>query len=126
MQENHFSFRKRVKSFLYAFQGIKSLITHEHNARIHAFATVLVCLAGYFLNLSAHEWICVVILIGSVLAAEAFNTAIEKIADFISPERHPVIKEVKDVAAAGVLFTAIAAAIAGLIIFVPKIILLFQ
>ena len=60
---------------------------------------------------------------GAVLTAEAMNSAVEAIADLVSPEFHPLVKKAKDVAAAGVLMTAIAAAAAGLIIFLPKLIL---
>jgi len=124
MEEKQFSFRKRISSFTYAFQGIKTLIRGEHNAWIHCCATLLVCVAGFFFRISATEWICVIFAIGAVLAAEAFNTAIEKIANMISPGYHKDIKDIKDVAAGAVLLIAIAAALTGLIIFIPKLIAL--
>ncbi|MNL84063.1 Undecaprenol kinase [compost metagenome] len=65
------------------------------------------------------------IQIALVWAAEAFNTAIEKLADLVSADYHPVIKGVKDTAAAGVLLLAISAVIVGGIVFIPKILLLF-
>jgi diacylglycerol kinase (ATP) len=61
----------------------------------------------------------VVMCIGTVIAAELFNTAIEKLVDLVSPERHPVAGQVKDIAAGAVLICAVAAAIIGLIIFIP-------
>lgn len=57
---------------------------------------------------------------------EAVNTAIEKIADMISPEYNETIKQIKDLAAGAVLFVAIAAAITGLLIFAPKVISFLQ
>ena len=56
-----------------------------------------------------------------VWTAEIFNTAIEKTMDFISREKHPQIKLVKDLAAAAVLITAVSAIIVGAIIFIPKL-----
>ncbi len=121
MKDRSFSLRKRLISFRYAFQGIIYLIRHEHNAWIHCLATIIVIIAGFFFDLSNLEWIAIVIVIGAVFAAEAINSSIELLADFVSPERNDAIKHVKDLAAGGVLFMAIAAAITGCIIFVPKI-----
>ena len=86
MKNDGFTFRKRLRSFRYAFNGIRLLITREHNAWIHCFAAVCVVVAGILLGLSEMEWIAVVIVIGAVLAAEAVNSALEAIADFVSPE----------------------------------------
>lgn len=121
MKEEKFSLRKRFRSFGYAFCGIKTLLHDEHNSRIHLFAMVCVVIAGALLGLSSLEWCVVAICCGAVLMAEAMNSAIEAIADLVSPEFHPLIKKAKDVGAAGVLMMAIGAAVAGLIIFLPKI-----
>lgn len=86
------------------------------------FAAVCVIIAGYVFGISAKEWIAVVFAIGTVLAAEAVNSSIEAIADLVSPGYNEAIKRTKDLAAGAVLILAIAAAIVGLIIFVPKII----
>ena len=124
MKNDGFTFRKRLRSFRYAFNGIRLLITKEHNAWIHCFAAVCVVVAGILLGLSEMEWIAVVIVIGAVLAAEAVNSALEAIADFVSPEYSEAIKRTKDLAAGAVLIMAIAAAIVGGIIFFPKLIAL--
>lgn len=70
------------------------------------------------------EWIVVTLCIGLVLAAEAVNSAIEALADRVSPEYDEAIKRTKDLAAGAVLLLAIAVAITGLIIFLPKLIAL--
>ncbi len=121
MKEEKFSIRKRAKSFGYAFSGIRTLLRDEHNSRIHVFAMVCVIILGFILHLSSTEWCIVALCCGAVLMAEAMNSAVEAIADLVSPEYHPLIKKAKDVGAAGVLMMAIAAAAAGLIIFLPKI-----
>ena len=82
-------------------------------------AAMAVIIAGIVLGITRNEWIMVVMCIGTVLAAELFNTAIEKLVDLVSPERHPVAGRVKDIAAGAVLICAVAAAIIGLIIFIP-------
>lgn len=123
MIQEKFSIRKRLRSFRYAFSGIATLLRDEHNSRIHVFAMVCAIAAGFLLRISSTEWCVVALCCGAVLTAEAMNSAVEAIADLVSPEFHPLVKKAKDVAAAGVLMTAIAAATAGLIIFLPKLIL---
>lgn len=121
MKNSGFTLRKRLRSFRYAFNGVWLLITKEHNAWIHCFAAVCVVVAGVLLGLSRMEWVAVVLTIGAVLAAEAVNSAIEALADLVSPEYNAAIKRTKDLAAGAVLLMAIAAAIVGAILFIPKL-----
>ncbi len=122
MKQEKFSLRKRVRSFGYAFSGIRTLVRDEHNARIHLFAMVCVIVAGFLLHISPTEWCLVGLCFGGVLMAEAMNSAVEALADMVSPEYHPLVKKAKDVAAAGVLMMAVAAAVVGVIVFLGKII----
>lgn len=126
MKKEKFSLRKRAKSFGYAFNGIAMLLRDEHNSRIHVAAMTAVVILGFLLGLTNMEWCVVALCCGGVLMAEAMNSAVEAIADLVSPEFHPLIKKAKDVGAAGVLMMAMAAAAAGVIIFLPKIISFFD
>ena len=85
MKQQGFSIHKRFKSFVYAFNGLKILINEEHNSRIHLVAAIVVVIAGYFFKLSALEWMAVVFANGLVIVLEIINSAIENMADFISP-----------------------------------------
>lgn len=116
-----FSFSERIKSFKYAFEGLKTLFAEEHNARIHLIAAIIAIILGVVLKISPGEWIAVIILICLVFICELINTSLEALADFVSPEKHPQIKKVKDLAAAAVLISALSALITGLLIFIPKI-----
>ena len=111
--------QKRIKSFGYAFQGIAKRLKKEHNAWIHCAAIVLVTLAGFHFGITPTEWCIVTLCFGMVLAAEGFNTAIERLVDLVSPDYHPIAGDVKDIAAGAVLICAIAAAIIGIIVFLP-------
>jgi len=122
MTKKPFLIKDRLKSFSYAFQGFKVLIGNEHNARIHIFAAIIAIIAGIALKISSLEWIIVIVSIFLVLAAEAFNSALEYLCNFVSPQYHELIKKIKDLSALAVLFIAIAAFASGLIIFLPKII----
>jgi diacylglycerol kinase (ATP) len=123
-QNQSFSVRQRLKSFSHAFRGLALLLKVEHNAWIHTVATILVIAAGFFFHISTAEWIAVTIVIGLVFMAEGFNSAIEALCDHITPEYSHAIKRIKDLAAGAVLVAAITAAIVGLLVFVPKLLLI--
>lgn len=116
--------KNRIASFGYAIKGIVDLFKTQMNARIHLLATFFVLLLGWFFQISNVEWCLCIIAITSVLAAEAFNTALEYLTDLVSPDYHILAGKAKDAAAAAVLLTAIGAAIIGIIIFLPKFLLI--
>ena len=121
MKQKKFSLQKRLKSFIYAFNGWKILLREEPNATIHLIVTACVLVAGMVFRISAVEWIAVILCIGWVIALELINSALEYLADFVSPGKHEIIKKVKDLAAGAVLIGAIASSAVGLIVFLPKI-----
>lgn len=121
-KEKVFSWQARGNSFTYAFEGIRAFFREEHNALLHLAATVLVVLLSFIFPVSGTEAIALVLVTGFVWAAELFNTAIEKMTDLFTKERHPSVKYIKDISAAAVLVAALAAGLTGAIIFIPKII----
>ncbi|RDC55611.1 diacylglycerol kinase family protein [Pedobacter chinensis] len=122
MEEKHkFSIVDRIKSFKYAFNGLKLFFINDHNGRVHFFAAIAAIALSFYLNLSSLEWITILSVISAVFVAEILNSAIEKLADVVSPNYHPKIKIVKDLAAAAVLVAAFLALMAGAIIFLPKL-----
>ena len=120
-----YSFKKQMKSFTFAWKGILTCAGHEQNIKFHLLAAIAVIVAGFFFHITHIEWMVVMLCIGSVIAAELFNSAIERLVDLVSPERNKIAGEVKDIAAGAVLVTAIAAAIVGLIVFLPYILARF-
>ncbi|MBP6398457.1 MAG: diacylglycerol kinase family protein [Saprospiraceae bacterium] len=111
-----------MNSFKYAIEGLLVMFKEERNARIHLIMAIASMVGGVYFNLSLSEWLFLVFAIGLVIALELINTAIENLADFVSPERNEKIKKIKDLAAGAVLISAICAFIIGLIIFIPKFI----
>jgi diacylglycerol kinase len=116
-----FSIRKRLKSFGYAFRGLKILIREEHNARVQLGAAVLVIVAGFIFHLTAMEWVAILFSIGFVVVTETVNSALEHLCDYVMPEKHEQIKKVKDLAAAAVLLASIVAAAVGILVFGSKL-----
>ena len=118
--------RKRLNSFKYAFTGIGTFFKTQTHPKIHLFAAIAVIAAGFVFEVSATEWLVLILAIALVLAAEAFNSALEMLCDKVTTEEHPLIKNVKDISAGAVLMSAITSVIIGLIIFIPKVILFLQ
>ena len=114
--------RRLIKSFGYAVSGITYTLKTQNNFKIHLFVTLLVVFAGFYFKLSANEWLCILLVIGLVLATELVNTAIELLVDLVSPEYNIKAGRIKDIAAAAVFITAIIAVIMGALIFIPKLI----
>ena len=121
--------KRRVQSisssFEHAFEGIEVGIG-ERNMKIHCTMAVLVVLFGFILNISVTEWCICLVLFGLIMGLELVNTAIESVVDLATEEYHPLAKRAKDTAAGAVLIASIMAAIAGLIIFIPRLLYLFR
>jgi len=108
-----------IQSFTHALAGIQTLLGTQPNARIHACATAVVIAAGGIAGVSPAEWSLLVLAVMAVWTAEAFNTALEFLADAVKPEHHPLIKQAKDVAAGAVLISASGAVLIGAVVFGP-------
>ncbi|WP_298895224.1 diacylglycerol kinase family protein [uncultured Psychroserpens sp.] len=111
----------RLKSIGYAFKGAVYLIKTESSIKIQVFCAIAVTIAGFYFDISRTEWLFQIAFIGLVMSLEGMNTAIEYISDFIHPDRHETIGKIKDIAAGAVFIAAISAAVAALVIYLPKI-----
>lgn len=107
-----------------ALRGLRLLVASSSNARIHLVAAALAVGLGLGLRLSPGEWLWIAAAVGGVWAAEAFNSALEALADRVSPEWDEAIGRAKDLAAGAVLIAALAAAAIGLLVFVPRLLAL--
>ncbi len=114
--------RRFLLSFKYSIQGLKIAYRDEQSMWIHLTITTLAVIAGFWLQISAMEWLIVIILITLVLGAELINTAIEAVVDLVTGEYHELAKYAKDLASASVFIYSMLALTCGAIIFVPKII----
>ena len=121
MNHKPFSFQGRFKSFSYAASGIWTMLKYEHNAWVHAIATLTVFIAGLCVHLTTSEWCWIVLAITGVWMAEALNTALELLADVAMPAFHPMVEKAKDVAAGAVLINSIGAVIIAVLVFSPHL-----
>lgn len=115
-----------ISSFKYAMQGILRAFRTERNLKIHASMMMIVVILGVIFKIAVWEWITCIILFALVIGAELLNTSIEEMVNLLSPEIRVHAKYAKDIAAGAVLIFAIASAIVGAIIFIPKILVYFN
>lgn len=109
----------RIASFGHALSGLAFVVRNEPNARLHLAATVVVVALGALLRISAADWRWLALAIAIVWLAEVLNTAIEHLCDVVSPDHKPAVRLAKDVASGAVLIAALAAAVLGLMVFLP-------
>lgn len=121
-----YDWKKQIKSFQYAWQGIHCCVGKEQNLNVHLVVTACTIIAGLLLKITRTEWMIIILCIGLMIAAELFNTAIECLVDLVSPQYHPLAGKVKDIAAGAVLVCALAALCIGLIIFIPYLTRFFR
>jgi diacylglycerol kinase len=121
-KDNKFSLVQRAKSFAHAGRGIFILVRSTHNLWLHLIIFAVAVFMGLYLHIARTDWALLIFAGGFVLAAEAFNTAIEIDIDLTSPEFHPFARDTKDVAAGAVLIAAITSALVGIFVFAPYII----
>lgn len=124
MVARDFSWGARARSFVYAGRGLRTMLVSQHNAWIHAAATLAVGALGVACRIERVEWIALILAVVSVWTAEALNTALEFLCDVASPDFHPLVEKAKDVAAGAVLICALGATAVGILVFGPRLMLL--
>ena len=108
-----------LKSFAHAVKGLLKVFREEQNFRIQSiFGLVIIILAIYF-KIGALEWALLAMVVSLVLVAETINSAVERIADVLKPRINSYVKEIKDIMAAAVLLSSLAALVVGILIFAP-------
>ncbi|MXV37542.1 diacylglycerol kinase family protein [Flavobacteriaceae bacterium Ap0902] len=109
----------RLKSIRYALRGALKLIRTESSILAQSLVFLGFLLLGWYVGITPYEWIIQIICFGMVLTAEGLNTAIEKLCDFVHPDFHHKIGEVKDISAGAVTFSAGASFIVACFIYYP-------
>jgi diacylglycerol kinase len=115
-----------VKAFGHAIDGWGYSLK-ERNIKIHLTAAMGIIFAAIICRVSVSEWLMLIFLIGAVISAELFNTAIEEICNIMTAKlklQYSETTAARDLAAGAVLAVAAAAAIVGLIIFIPRLLTL--
>ena len=119
------SSKKLFGPFGPALEGLRISLRTERNVKLHFLAVACAVVLGFLLNISSLEWLTILLFFGLVISMELINTAIEKLSDVVQPEKDDRIRVIKDTSAAAVLWASIMALIAGIIIFIPKVVQVF-
>ncbi len=113
--------KNRIRSIGYALKGMFLLLRTETSIQIQFVIAIVMTVAGFYFQISNTEWILQLFAIGLVMGIEGVNTAIEKLADYVQPNKDPKIGLIKDISAGAVMIVSVVASIIGLIIYVPKL-----
>ena len=113
-----------LKSFVNAFAGMRHFFVNDRNGKIHLTITLIVLAASLGFQITSIEWVLILLCVAMVIGLEMLNSALEKLSDMVEPNHHPTIKVIKDVSAAAVVLASIISVIIGIIIFLPKALLL--
>lgn len=122
---NRKGFKRLLRSFKYASQGLIFVVKHEQNMQIHIITAVFILFLAYLTNLPLVHWLILLLVIAGMFSLEIMNTAVERTVDLVTEEYHPLAKRAKDIAAAAVFVYCVFAVIIGLTVFVPAIMAMF-
>lgn len=112
---------KFMKSFAYAFKGIRVSIIEQRNLKVQAAIAVLALVAGFYFDIAAVEWCVILLTIALVMGLEMVNSGLENLVDLVTRDHHPLAGKAKDMAAGAVLFASVIATVVGAIIFAKYI-----
>ncbi|WP_413380136.1 diacylglycerol kinase family protein [Alkalihalobacillus sp. 1P02AB] len=114
-------FKRFLRSFGYACQGLKHVVKNEQNMQIHLVIAATTLMAAWILSFSLTSWMILLLVIAGMFSMEIMNTAVERTVDMITDDYHPLAKRAKDIAAAAVFVYCLFAAIIGLMLFLPPL-----
>ncbi|MBR1883552.1 MAG: diacylglycerol kinase [Clostridia bacterium] len=116
---------KKNKSFYtaakHAVEGIICAFKTERNLRIDYIIGLFVLLGSLFFDFTKTEFACLCLTIGFVIFAEMINSTVEYVVDLITDKYDVRAKAAKDIAAGGVLISAIVAVTVAYFLFADKL-----
>lgn len=114
-----YGYKRFLKSIKYSLDGLIYAYHYEQSLWLHGFATILAVVLGFIFNISLSEWAILFIALGSILALELINTAIEAAVDLTTEEIHPLAKIAKDCGSAASFVMSIVSFVISLFVFGP-------
>lgn len=108
---------KIYRSFVFAWNGLKTTWQEEQNFRIEILIGVIVVFFIIFFDFSFVESVFSILSITIVLTAEIVNTAIEDLCNKVESQHDPIIGKIKDTMAAFVFISSLGAAVVGFLVF---------
>ena len=109
--------RSFLQSLLSAAKRFLRALTADRNLRIDVVIALLVLIFAYAYDLDSAGYAVLALTICAVMAAELFNTSVERLSNAVTEEYNEKIGAAKDIAAAAVIITALGAAAVGAALF---------
>lgn len=121
-----YGFMRFFKSIKYSLDGLFYAYRYEQSLWIHGFATMLAIVMGFIFKIKFSEWAIIFIALGSILALELMNTAIEAAVDLTTTKIHPLAKIAKDCGSAASFIMSIVSIVISLFVFGPYLMELLE
>lgn len=94
--------KRLYSATLNSLRGLGYCLRHEAAVREEAILLVVAVPLGFFAAPSAGWYVAMIGSLLALLGVELLNTAVEKLADFVTLEHHVEIRRVKDFGSAAV------------------------
>lgn len=114
------------KSIKYSLDGLVYAYRYEQSLWLHGFVSILAVIFGIIFKIKLSEWAIIFIALGSILALELINTAIEAAVDLTTSEIHPLAKIAKDCGSAASFVMSIVSIVISMFVFGPYLLELFE
>ena len=121
-----YGYKRFFKSIKYSLDGLIYAYRYEQSLWIHGFCTILAIIMGIIFKIKLSEWAIVFIALGTILALELINTAIEAAVDLTTSKIHPLAKIAKDCGSASSFIMSIVSIVISLFVFGPYLMDLFK
>lgn len=113
-------------SFQFAIRGLLLSIKSQKNFRTELIIGIIAMILGCYFHFNTTEFALLILTITIVLMAELFNTVIEFVVDAYFGQKYSMLaKMAKDISAGTVLLVSIASLGIGIVLFLPKVMILF-
>ncbi len=114
-----YGFGRFIKSLKYSIDGLIYAYRYEQSLWLHGFSTILAIIMGIIFHIKLSEWAIIFIALGSILALELINSAIEAAVDLTTTKIHPLAKIAKDCGSAASFVMSIVSIVISLFVFGP-------
>ena len=104
-----------ARSAANSLRGLRDGLVTEAAVKQEVAVAILAVPLSFLLATNVWIWLALMTSVLFVLAIEFLNTAIERLCNHVTPERHEAIRVTKDMASTGVFFALLLAALVWIV-----------
>lgn len=109
-----------LRATLNSWNGLRAAAQSEEAFRQELVVFVLAVPAAFLIATDTWRWVALIGVIVLLMVVELLNTAIEKLSDHVTPDNHPAIGRIKDMASAAVGLSLLLAVLVWLVAFAER------